>query len=106
MKKLIDSDCTFSSTVQEALDLSFGDYNPFCDNNRDPGATGKDQCDGVRDLDKAYNATQYNATQYNATQYNATQYNATPYNAAAGIKSSVLQALLFAFASLLLFAKF
>ncbi len=81
LKKLMDSDCTFPSTVQEALDLSFGDYNPFCSNNRDPGATGKDQCDGVKDLDN-------------------------PYNAAAGLKSSVLQALLFAVASLLFFVKF
>ncbi len=81
MKNLIDSDCTFPPEAQELLDLVFSDYNPFCENNRDPGATGKDQCDGVRDLDN-------------------------PHNAAAGVRSSVLQALLFAVASLLFFVKF
>ena len=25
-------------------------YNPFCANNRDPGATGNDECHGVRDI--------------------------------------------------------
>jgi len=80
LKNLIDSDCTFSSPIQEALDLGLGDYNPFCPNRRDPGATGKDQCDGVRDLDN-------------------------PFNTAAGLKPSVLQALLFSFVALLLFVK-
>ena len=81
MKKLIDSECTFPSDAQELLDLGFSDHNPFCDNNRDPGATGKDQCDGVKDLDN-------------------------PFNASAGLKSSVLPTLLFAFGSLLFFVKF
>ncbi|KAL9960748.1 hypothetical protein ACROYT_G034241 [Oculina patagonica] len=81
VKKLIDSDCTFPSEAQEVLDLGYSDYNPFCENNRDPGATGKEQCDGVRDLKN-------------------------PLNAAACLKSSVLQALLFAVASLLFFVKF
>ena len=26
------------------FDFLIGDFNPFCDNNRDPGATGSDQC--------------------------------------------------------------
>ena len=80
LKKLVDSDCSFSSAEQEVLDLGFSDYNPFCSNNRDPGATGKDQCDGVRDLDN-------------------------PLNAAAGLKPGVMQALLFSFVSLLFFVK-
>jgi len=80
LKNLIDSDCTFPSLLQEALDLDLGEYNPFCPNRRDPGATGKDQCDGVRDLDN-------------------------PFNAAAGLKPSVVQVLLFSFVSLLLFVK-
>ncbi|XP_078384693.1 uncharacterized protein LOC144667171 isoform X2 [Oculina patagonica] len=54
MKKLIDSDCKFPSVVQEVLDLGFSDYNPFCANNRDPGATGNDQCAGVRDLNNPF----------------------------------------------------
>jgi len=74
------SDCTFSPLLQEVLDLGLSDYNPFCSNRRDPGATGKDQCDGVRDL-------------------------GNPLNAAAGLKRNVLQALLVSFVSLLLFVK-
>lgn len=74
LKQLVDSDCTFSSLEQEVLDLAYSDYNPFCSNLRDPGATGKDQCEGVRDL-----------------------------NAAAGLKPSVIQALLFSLVSLSLF---
>ena len=31
------------------LELGYSDYNPFCASNRDPGATGNDQCDGVQD---------------------------------------------------------
>ena len=47
MKDLIaSSTCTFSPFVQELLDLGLGDYNPFCEDNRDPGATGNDQCYG------------------------------------------------------------
>ena len=74
----MDSDCTFSSLEQEVLDLGFSDYNPFCSNLRDPGATGKGQCDGVRDLNN-------------------------PLNAAAVLKPSIMQALLFSLVSLLLF---
>ena len=60
------------------LDLALGDYNPFCANNRDPGAAGHNQCYayGVRDI-----------------------------SAAAGIKTGVLQTLLFAFMSMLFFFK-
>lgn len=46
MKNLIASACTLPSTVQEMLDLAFSDYNPFCKDNRDPGAIGNDQCYG------------------------------------------------------------
>ena len=50
MKNLIASDCHFTSSQQKVIDLGFSDWNPFCENNRDPGATGKDQCDGVKKL--------------------------------------------------------
>lgn len=50
MKNLIASDCHFTSSEQEVIDLGLSDWNPFCENNRDPGATGKDQCDGVKKL--------------------------------------------------------
>ena len=79
MKNLIDSDCTISFTDREVLDLGFADYNPFCANNRDPGATGNDQCSGVQD--KSGDALKY-------------------FNAAAGIKSGVLQTMMFASFSL------
>ena len=55
MNNLIDSDCTFSSADRELLDLGLADYNPFCANNRDPGATGNDQCRGVRDIKNPFN---------------------------------------------------
>ena len=74
LKSLIDSDCNFPSYIKEVLDLSYGDYNPFCANNRDPGATGNDQCSGVQD--KSGDALKY-------------------FNAAAGIKSGVLQTMMF-----------
>ena len=80
LKKVMDSECTFPTATQEMLDVTLGDYNPFCANNRDPGATGNDQCYGVKDIN-------------------------APYSAAAVIKTGVLQALLFAFISVLLFFK-
>lgn len=49
-KNLIASDCHFTSSQQEVIDLGLSDWNPFCENNRDPGATGKGQCDGVKKL--------------------------------------------------------
>ena len=45
-KDLLDSECAFNSSTMEGLNLVLGDYNPFCANNRDPGATGNDQCHG------------------------------------------------------------
>ena len=75
LKNLVDSDCNFPALAKEVLELGYGDYNPFCANNRDPGATGNDQCYGVQD--KSGDALKY-------------------FNAAAGIKSSVLQTLVFA----------
>ncbi|CAH3153685.1 unnamed protein product [Pocillopora meandrina] len=84
LKNLIDFDCNFPALAKEALELAYSDYNPFCANNRDPGATGNDQCDGVQD--KSGDALKY-------------------FNAAAGIKSGVLQTLMFASFFLLLFFK-
>jgi len=56
LKRLIASDCHFPSWAQKAFDLAFSDYNPFCaTNNRDPGATGKDICYGVKDLNNPLN---------------------------------------------------
>ena len=80
LKNLIDSDCNFPAQGKQLLELAYGDYNPFCANNRDPGATGNDQCDGVQDISKYLSA-------------------------AAGIKSGVLKTLMLAFLLLLFFFK-
>lgn len=80
LKNLIDSDCTISFADREVLDLGFADYNPFCANNRDPGATGNDQCHGVKDISGPAGI-----------------------NAAVGIKPGVMQALLFGFLSIWFF---
>ena len=37
--------------------MSFSDYNPFCESNRDPGATGNDQCFGVRELNNPFHSS-------------------------------------------------
>ena len=44
VKDLLTSQCTFSPLDARAFDFQYDDYNPFCANNRDPGATGSDQC--------------------------------------------------------------
>ncbi|CAH3153714.1 unnamed protein product [Pocillopora meandrina] len=80
LKNLIHSDCTISYTDREVLDLGFTDYNPFCANNRDPGATGNDQCYGVKDISGPAGI-----------------------NAAAGMKPGVMQALLLVFMSICFF---
>ncbi|XP_058953101.2 uncharacterized protein [Pocillopora verrucosa] len=80
LKNLIYSDCTFSSAEREVLDLALADYNPFCANNRDPGATGNDQCYGVKDISGPAGI-----------------------NAAAGIKPGVMQALLLVVVSICFF---
>ena len=59
---------------ERVQDLWLDDYNPFCANNRDPGAIGNDQCYGVLDI-----------------------------SAAAGIKPGVMQALLLVFMSICFF---
>ena len=51
----IKSDCKFPSDFFEAIKFDLIDYNPFCANNRDPGATGNDQCHGVRDIKNPFN---------------------------------------------------
>ena len=82
VKNLIDSDCNFPSQAKEVLDLGFSDYNPFCADNRDPGATRSDQCDGVQD--KSDDGLKY-------------------FNAANGIKPGALQTLMFNSFSLFFF---
>ena len=57
MKNLVASACSFPSRQQELLDLAFSDYNPFCENNRDPGAMGNDQCFGVKELNNPFHSS-------------------------------------------------
>ncbi|RMX45170.1 hypothetical protein pdam_00017475 [Pocillopora damicornis] len=70
-RDVIDSDCNYPSETKELLDLLYDAYNPFCADNRDPGATKNSPCSGV------------------VIEKDA--------NAAAGTKPSVFQALMFAF---------
>ena len=51
------SNCTFPTIFKDLLDLSFSDYNPFCNDNRDPAATGNDQCYGIKELKNPYHAS-------------------------------------------------
>ena len=53
--KAITSECKYPSDFSEAIKFELGDYNPFCANNRDPGATGNDRCHGVRDIKNPFN---------------------------------------------------
>ena len=86
MKNLAASACSFSSSEQELLDLSFSDHNPFCENNRDPGATGNDQCFGVRELNNAFHSS--NPTTRNRTIFHVIN------SASPKLKAGNLQAVL------------
>ena len=57
LKNVIASACNYPPGTQEILDLSLGDYNPFCKDNRDPGATGNDQCYGYGSSNKGSPST-------------------------------------------------
>ena len=71
LRELIDSDCNYRAETKKMMDLYLGVHNPFCADNRDPGATKNDQYDDVLDEEDV--------------------------NAAAGTKPSVFQTLMFAF---------
>ena len=105
------SECTFPSSAQEVLDLAFSDYNPFCANNRDPGATGKDICHGVKDLNNPlalwtsppppFSTPTTISTTTSTTITIATKARA----ASSSMKCSALQVLLYPFLLLMLFVK-
>ena len=71
LKDLIDSDCNYSAETKKMMDLYLGVHNPFCADNRFPGATKNDQYDDVLDEEDV--------------------------NAGTGTKPSVFQTLMFAF---------
>ena len=83
LNKLIASDCDFTPAIQEVFDLSLNDHNPFCADNRDPGATGKGQCESVQDPNKTFSDDK-----------------------SAGFKSGLSPAILLCFVSFLFFVKF
>ncbi len=126
LKNLVTSNCTFPPEAQEAWDLGFSDYNPYCASNRDTGVTGNDTCFGVKDLENpstkllknsistnTTNTDNINSTtpnypsnntfdipSNNAVENNSSNNPPNKENAAAVTKSSALQAL-FSFVSLL-----
>ena len=107
MKNLVDSDCTISSADREVLDLGFADYNPFCANNRDPGATGNDQCYGVEDINGHAGINPTAGIRATASINSTAGIKATArFNTAASIKPGVMQALLLVFMSICSFFVF
>lgn len=79
--KGVVSECNFPAYLKETLDKSYSDpYNPYCANNRDPGATGNGICDGVKDLNN-------------------------PLNKASGLKNIVFQTVSLSFLLLMFFVK-
>lgn len=58
VRKLFASTCPkLPTSYRELIDLTFikNNYNPYCDSNRDPGASKiPDQCNGVRELDNPW----------------------------------------------------
>ncbi|XP_022809572.1 uncharacterized protein LOC111346558 [Stylophora pistillata] len=101
LKNLIDSDCTFSFADREVLDLALADYNPFCANNRDPGATGNDQCYDVTDISERAGINAVIGIE-KPTDTKAPFGVHRPTNTA-GIKPGVMQALLLVFLSIWFF---
>ena len=57
LKNVIASACNYPPGTQEIFDFTLGDYNPFCEDNRDPGATGNDQCYGYGSSSKGSPST-------------------------------------------------
>lgn len=91
LKNLIYTECTLSPETLELTELALADHNPFCADNRDPGATGNDKCYGVKDIS--------GPAGINTDKPITT-------NAAAGIKTSVFQAFLSVFPTIWFFFSF
>lgn len=95
LKNLIYTECSLSPETLELTELALADHNPFCADNRDPGATGNDQCYGVKDISGPAGIDAFLSTDKPITT-----------NAAAGIKTSVFQAFLFVFPTIWFFFSF
>ena len=104
LKKVMASECTFSASTQEALDLAFSDYNPFCANNRDPGATGNGICYGVKDLNNPLVSRASTPPPHSTPTKRATV-NINALAASSRMEGSVLRILLYLFLLLMLFFK-
>lgn len=95
LKNLIYTECSLSPEMLELTELALADHNPFCAGNRDPGATGNDQCYGVKDISGPAGIDAFLSTDKPITT-----------NAAAGIKTSVFQAFLSVFPTIGFFFSF
>ena len=93
LKNVMLTECTFPPEALELFNLTFAGQNPFCTDNRNPGATGNDQCNGVKNLIGPTGAFLRNDKPNSI-------------NAAAGIKTGVLQAFLSVFPTTWFFFSF
>ena len=93
LKNVMLTECTFPPEALELFNLTFAGQNPFCADNRNPGATGNDQCNGVGNITGPAGAFLRNDKPNSI-------------NAAAGIKTSVLQAFLSVFPTTWFFFSF
>lgn len=110
LKDLIYSDCNYPAGSKKLFNFTLGVYNPFCVDNRDPGATNNGHCYGVLDDDSATTGatgtTGTTLSDYDplcmdnrdpvATK-NSQCHGGLDGSSAAGTKPSVFQTLMFAF---------
>ena len=110
LKDLIYSDCNYPAGSKKLFNFTLGVYNPFCADNRDPGATNNGHCYGVLDDDSAttgatgttgttlsdYDPLCMDNRDPGATK-NSQCHGGLDGSSAAGTKPSVFQTLMFAF---------
>lgn len=81
VRKLFASTCPkLPTSYRELIDLTFikNNYNPYCDNNRDPGASKiPDQCNGVRELDNPWTKLLKNNSTSNINNNSKSAHNIT-----------------------------
>ncbi|CAH3136442.1 unnamed protein product [Pocillopora meandrina] len=81
VRKLFASTCPkLPTSYRELIDLTFikNNYNPYCDNNRDPGASKiPDRCNVVRDLDNPWTKLLKNNSTSNINNNSKSAHNIT-----------------------------
>lgn len=81
VRKLFASTCPkLPTSYRELIDLTFikNNYNPYCDNNRDPGASKiPDQCNGVHELDNPWTKLLKNNSTSNINNNSKSAHNIT-----------------------------